>query len=195
MTSRGSDYHFVGWWSVTTSISPHEKAGFSAITVFGYGLTNCPEPWKITLRWYLVHYNVMPKGLSISIWVGNETRYVGGFLKAVNQLLLLFVDQKNWKNVILLGRLFYLFLKYFLVMFFPFGEASEASPPDLKHRKSQLFAFCAVSCSESFTGVHFVRSSSVWKDAESVCLCVCVDHRGEISHCLNLRQTYRAKCT
>lgn len=103
--------------------------------------------------------------------------------------------KKMEKMLFCLVDFFYLFLKYFLVMFFPLGEASEASPPDLKHRKSQLFAFCAVSCSESFTGVHFVRSSSVWKDAESVCLCVCVDHRGEISHCLNLRQTYRAKCT
>ncbi len=48
----------------------------------------------------------------------------------------------------------------------------------LKQRISQLFVFYAVSCSESFTRVHIVRSFSVLKDAE----CVCADLMGEISH-------------
>lgn len=174
MTSRGSDYHFVGWWSVTTSISPHEKAGFSAITVFGYGLTNCPEPWKITLRWYLVHYNVMPKGLSISIWVGNETRYVGGFLKAVNQLLLLFVDQKNWKNVILLGRLFLFIFKIFFGDVFSLWWSLRSITPRPKAQK--VTVVCLLCC---FMFRKFHRSSfcqvfqCLKRCRECVFVCLC----------------------
>lgn len=114
------------------------------------------------------------KGLSISIWVGNETRYGGGFLKAFNQLLLLFVDQKNWKNVILLGRLFYLFLKYFFGdVFSPWWSLRSITP---RPKAQKVTVVCLLCC---FMFRKFHRSSlcqvfqCLKRCRECVFVCLC----------------------